>query len=196
MAKPLPSQYKDILAEYQSGLCSVGELAKKYKVNRTALYDYIRKNNIKINNNIKQSIETIDKGLNELTEAKNEIINNQGDNLNTERQLNALNKGLDYLEARHGELAKGVIALVTKGFKKSNEMFDIIETPEQLQSVMRSIKLGSDTLGLFPKSPLVAIQQNINKEVNQNIGAKNIQVNINFVKKDKENEIIDAEIKE
>ena len=48
------------------------------------------------------------------------------------------------------------------------------------------------------KTPLVAIQQNINKEINQSIAAKDIKVNINFVEPNANNndDIIEAEIKE
>jgi len=90
-----------------------------------------------------------------------------------------------------------VVNLVAKGFKKGNEMLDATETPEEYLATMRGIKTGADTLGLFPKTPLVAIQQNISKEINQSLQSDNIQIEVNFISdKKQDDDIIEAEIKE
>ena len=88
--------------------------------------------------------------------------------------------------------------LVGKGFQTSKEMLDQVKTPSELKDTMQSIKIGADTLGLFPKSPLVAIQQNINKEINQSLQTDNIEIEVNFIsdKKQDDTDIIEAEIKE
>lgn len=198
MPKPPKVDYTPIIAEYQTGQYSVAFLAKKYKIKRATLAKYISVNNISISNNLKEAISTIDKGLQELKVTTETAKSNNLLPMEKERAANAINKGLEYLESKHGELAKYVVNLVAKGFKKGNEMLEIAETPEQYKSAMQGIKTGADTLGLFPKSPLVAIQQNINKEINQSIAAKDIKVNINFVEPNANNndDIIEAEIKE
>lgn len=193
MAKPIPKCYTDAIAEYQTGLYSVSYLAKKYKVKRGTLASFISKNNITISNNTQQAILSIDRGLEKLKQEKEQILSNDLATKEQEQRINALNKGFEYLEARHGLLAKGVVDLVGRGFKKSGEMLEMVENSQDLLNTMKAIKTGADTLGLFPKSPLVAIQNNINKEINQQIGAQNLQIEINFIDKKEKNDIIDAE---
>ena len=199
MAKPIPEIYKDIIAEYQTGLYSISYLAKKYKVKRGTLASYISKNNIQISNTLQQGITAIDRGLNELKATKETALSNTLATKEKEQIENALNKGFEYLENKHGVYAKYVVDLVGKGFKKANDLLNEADNSQDLLNTMKSIKTGADTLGLFPKSPLVAIQQNINKEISQSIQANNLQIEINFVDSksdDKDNEIIDAEIKD
>lgn len=197
MAKPIPKIYEDIIAEYQTGLYSVNFLAKKYKVKRGTLASFISKNNITISNNIKDGIIAIDKGLEKIKVTKEKAISNELATKEKEMIKNSLNKGFEYLEARHGELATLTVKLVTKGLAISNEMLDNASNSQDLLNTMKSIKTGADTLGLFPKTPLVAIQNNINKEINQGIQAQNLKIDINFIDSDKkEGEIIDAEINE
>ena len=196
MAKPIPKCYTDAIAEYQTGLYSVSDLARKYKVKRGTLASYISKNNITISNNTQQAILSIDRGLEKLKQEKEQILSNDLATKEQEQRINALNKGFEYLEARHGLLAKGVVDLVGRGFKKSGEMLEMVENSQDLLNTMKAIKTGADTLGLFPKSPLVSIQNNINKEINQQIGAQNLQIEINFIDKKEKSEIIDAEIKD
>ena len=193
MAKPIPKCYTDAIAEYQTGLYSVSDLARKYKVKRGTLASYISKNNITISNNTQQAILSIDRGLEKLKQEKEQILSNDLATKEQEQRINALNKGFEYLEARHGLLAKGVVDLVGRGFKKSGEMLEMVENSQDLLNTMKAIKTGADTLGLFPKSPLVAIQNNINKEINQQIGAQNLQIEINFIDKKEKSDIIDAE---
>ena len=149
-------------------------------------------------NNLKEAISSIDKGLEALKVTKEIAKSNDLLPIEKERTANAINKGLEYLESKHGELARYTTNLVAKGLKKGNEMLDLTETPEQYLATMKAIKTGADTLGLFPKTPLVAIQQNISKEINQSLQTDNIQIEVNFIsdKKQDDSEIIEAEIKE
>ena len=197
MPKPPKVDYMPIIAEYQTGQYSVAFLAKKYKIKRATLAKYISVNKIQISNNLREGIMAIDRGLESLKVTKEYAKGNELTPLERERAVNALNKGLEYLEAKHGELAQYVVNLVAKGFKKGNEMLDATETPEEYLATMRGIKTGADTLGLFPKTPLVAIQQNISKEINQSLQSDNIQIEVNFISdKKQDDDIIEAEIKE
>lgn len=195
MPKPPKVDYTPIIAEYQAGLATVSDLARKYKIKRATLAKYISVNNIEISNTLKDGINALDKGLDALKVTKESAISNDLPLIERERQINAIEAGLNYLEANHGRLATFVAKVVEKGFIKGQDMLDIAETPDEYASVMRGLKTGADTLGLFPKSPLVAIQQNISKEFNQKIGAEKVQISVNFIdsKKDDEN-IIDAEV--
>lgn len=199
MPKPAKVDYTPIIAEYQTGQYSVAFLAKKYKIKRATLAKYISVNQIRISNNLKEGVMAIDRGLESLKVTKEYAKSNDLTPLERERAVNALNKGLEYLEAKHGELAQYVVNLVAKGFKKGNEMLDATETPEEYLATMRGIKTGADTLGLFPKTPLVAIQQNISKEINQSLKADNLQIEVNFISSDdkkQDADIIEAEIKD
>lgn len=198
MPKPAKVDYTPIIAEYQTGQYSVAFLAKKYKIKRATLAKYISVNQIHISNNLKEAITSIDKGLEALKVTKEIAKSNDLLPIEKERTANAINKGLEYLESKYGELARYTTNLVAKGLKKGNEMLDLTETPEQYLATMKAIKTGADTLGLFPKTPLVAIQQNISKEINQSLQTDNIQIEVNFIsdKKQDDDDIIEAEIKE
>jgi hypothetical protein len=86
-----------------------------------------------------------------------------------------------------------MVGLMKKGLKKGNEMLDIAQTPEEFAQAMRGIKIGADTLGMTPKMPLVAIQNNINQNLKNN--RNNVEVKVEFInaKKKKDDEIIEVE---
>ena len=70
MPKPPKVDYTPIIAEYQTGQYSVAFLAKKYKIKRATLAKYISVNQIRISNNLKEAITSIDKGLEALKVTK------------------------------------------------------------------------------------------------------------------------------
>lgn len=192
MAKPIPKIYETILAEYGTGQYTVAELAKKYKIKRATLASYISKNEIKISNNVANGINDLKKGIIALQQEAKDIEISNISNIEKERKKNALLKGFEFLE-NYGEFGAFAIGLIKKGLAKGSDMLDIAETPEEFAQAMRGIKTGTDALGLFPRSPLVAIQQNINKEVNQKIQADCIEVKVSFVESKKSDDIIDVE---
>lgn len=187
MAKPIPKIYETILTEYRTGQFSVRELAEKYKIKRGTLAKYISVNNIKISNNVTYGLNSLKKGIDAFQKEIKEIEISNISNSERDERKKALLKGFEYLEA-YGEFGYYAINLIKKGIKKGNEMLDIAETPEQYDKAMAGIKKGIDTIGLFPKNPLVAIQTNIMNAGTEKSKVNQINVNFNFVEPKKENE--------
>ena len=198
--KPLVD-YEPIVAEYIAGLSSIPDLAKKYKCNRTALYNYIKQNNIKIDDKIKTGISAIKSGIIELHTARDEIINDNNDNVNDKAVLlkkQALMKGFEHLE-KYGDFGSFAVGVAKKLLKKSNELLNEVNTPAELAQVASSTKTSFDLLGITPpKTPLVAIQNNINNATSGN-DKKHLEIKIKFVEpkeKKANDEIIDTELME
>ena len=108
----------------------------------------------------------------------------------------ALMSSLDILERHHGALAQAAISVVGKGIKKANDLLDIVESPSEYAAIMSGLKSSVDSIGLFPRNPLVAIQNNINNNTETESKKKDFEIKINFLhnKKSKnDSEIIDAE---
>ena len=157
MAKPPKVDYAPIVAEYQTGLYSVAELAKKYKCNRTALYNYIHKNNIKINDNIKKGVSIVEKGLTILQDENQKAINDSNSDKIATTQ-NALMKGFEHIALTHGVFGEFCVSLVQKGLRKGDEILAQVENARDFKSTMSGIKDGLDLLGVFPKMPSTLIQ--------------------------------------
>ncbi|MDA3046718.1 hypothetical protein OFO10_06055 [Campylobacter sp. VBCF_06 NA8] len=162
MPRPPKVDYAPIVAEYQAGLCSISELAKKYKCNRTALYDYIRKNNIKINDNIKNGVSIVEQGLELLQSEKTKTINDKINDKTTIMTKNALMKGFEHIALRHGVFGEFCVSLVQKGLQKGDEILSEVENARDFKSAMSGIKDGLDILGVFPKTPAINLMQTIN----------------------------------
>lgn len=198
--KPLVD-YDTITAEYMAGLSSLPDLAKKYKCNRTALYNYIKKNNIKVDDKIKTGVSSIKAGIIELHSARDEIINDSNNGVNDKEvalKKQALMKGFEHLE-KYGDFGSFAVGVAKKLLKKSNELLNEVSTPAELAQVASSTKTSFDLLGITPpKTPLVAIQNNINNATSGN-DKKHLEIKIKFVepKEKKDNdEIIDTELME
>ena len=109
----------------------------------------------------------------------------------------ALMSSLDILERHHGALAQAAISVVGKGIKKANDLLDIVESPSEYAAIMSGLKSSVDSIGLFPRNPLVAIQNNINADVKSDSDKKPFEVKINFLhskQEKKKDEVIDAEV--
>lgn len=175
--------YKPIVAEYVAGLASVADLAKKYKCNRTALYNHIKKHNIQVDDNIKTGIAYIKTGISELHSAKEAIISDINNNVNDKSvtlKKQALMKGFEHLE-RYGDFGSFAVGVAKKLLKKSNELLNEVSTPAELAQVAASTKTSFDLLGITPpKTPLVAIQNNINSTGEKTSGKK-LEINVNFI---------------
>lgn len=189
--------YEPIVAEYVAGLASIPDLAKKYKCNRTALYNHIKKNDIKVNDKISSGIAYIKSGINELHSLKEEIISDAENNVNDKSVIlkkQALMKGFEHLE-RYGDFGSFAVGVAKKLLKKSNELLNEVSTPAELAQVAASTKTSFDLLGITPpKTPLIAIQNNINGADKKTSGKK-LEINVNFIHEKKESkETIDVEV--
>ena len=91
-----------------------------------------------------------------------------------------LEKTLHTLENSHGILAHQVIQVSSRALKKSYELLGDIQSAEELADITKSLKSITDALGIMPRTPMVAIQNNVNNTDNQN-GGKKLEINVNFI---------------
>ena len=72
-----------------------------------------------------------------------------------------------------------------------------MESPSEYAAIMSGLKSSVDSIGLFPRNPLVAIQNNINADTKSDSDKKPFEVKINFLhnkQEKKKDEVIDAEV--
>lgn len=198
MPKPCKVDYSPIIADYQTGHYSVIELAKKYGVKRGTLSKYISVNKIPISSKVKAATEAVNKGLELLKEEQEEIISSTAiSSKEREQRQNALKAGFDWLEAHHGALANMTAQIVANGIKRGRDFVEMAETPDEYAAAMRGIKTGADTLGLFPKSPIFAIQNNIQNNAMKAAQNTHIEIKVGFIstetEKNEKDDIIDAQ---
>lgn len=192
MAKPVPKIYDEIITKYQLGEGTISQLARKYGVKRGTLASFISKNNITLSNNLAVGLNSLKGGLMAMNAELKEISSGELSNENAKRRISALMQGFEQLEA-YGDFGHYMVALMKKGLKKGNEMLDKAQSPEEFAQAMRGIKIGADTLGMTPKMPLVAIQNNINQNLKNN-NKNNVEVKVEFIKpKNKDDDIIEVE---
>lgn len=192
MAKPIPKIYDEIITKYQLGEGTISQLARKYGVKRGTLASFISKNNITLSNNLAVGLNSLKGGLMAMNAEIKEISSGELSNENAKRRISALMQGFEQLEA-YGDFGHYMVGLMKKGLKKGNEMLDKAQTPEEFAQAMRGIKIGADTLGMTPKMPLVAIQNNINQNLKNN-NKNNVEVKVEFIKpKNKDDDIIEVE---
>ena len=192
MAKPIPKIYDEIITKYQLGEGTISQLARKYGVKRGTLASFISKNNITLSNNLAVGLNSLKGGLMAMNAELKEISSGQLSNENAKRRISALMQGFEQLEA-YGDFGHYMVGLMKKGLKKGNEMLDKAQTPEEFAQAMRGIKIGADTLGMTPKMPLVAIQNNINQNMKNNKN-NNMEIKVEFVEpKRNDDNIIEVE---
>lgn len=192
MAKPIPKIYDEIITKYQLGEGTISQLARKYGVKRGTLASFISKNNITLSNNLAVGLNSLKGGLMAMNAEIKEISSGELSNENAKRRISALMQGFEQLEA-YGDFGYYMVGLMKKGLKKGNEMLDKAQSPEEFAQAMRGIKIGADTLGMTPKMPLVAIQNNINQNLKNN-NKNNVEVKVEFIKpKNKDDDIIEVE---
>ena len=192
MAKPIPKIYDEIITKYQLGEGTISQLARKYGVKRGTLASFISKNNITLSNNLAVGLNSLKGGLMAMNAELKEISSGELSNENAKSRISALMQGFEQLEA-YGDFGYYMVALMKKGLKKGDDMLDKAQTPEEFAQAMRGIKIGADTLGMTPKMPLVAIQNNINQNLKNNNKNK-VEVKVEFIKpKNKDDDIIEVE---
>ena len=209
MAKKTKIDYLPLFQKYERGEITATQIAREYGVNRTSFLDCYKryKNNLDIN--ISDTAEHLDKGLTALRQAQENIKakETEAETLTGEKRERALREAranrqalmssLDILERHHGALAQAAISVVGKGIKKANDLLDIVESPSEYAAIMSGLKSSVDSIGLFPRNPLVAIQNNINADTKSDGDKKPFEVKINFLnskQEKKKDEVIDAEV--
>ena len=208
MAKKTKIDYLPLFEKYERGELTATQIAKDYGLNRSSFIQCYNRYKAGLDENISNTAEHLDKGLTALRQAQENIKakETEAETLTGEKRERALREAranrqalmssLDILERHHGALAQAAISVVGKGLKKANDLLDIVESPSEHAAIMSGLKSSVDSIGLFPRNPLVAIQNNINADAKSDSDKKPFEVKINFLhnKKSKnDSEIIDAE---
>ena len=208
MAKKTKIDYLPLFEKYERGELTATQIAKDYGLNRSSFIQCYNRYKAGLDENISNTAEHLDKGLTALRQAQENIKakETEAETLTGEKRERALREAranrqalmssLDILERHHGALAQAAISVVGKGIKKANDLLDIVESPSEYAAIMSGLKSSVDSIGLFPRNPLVAIQNNINADTKSDSDKKPFEVKINFLhnKKSKnDSEIIDAE---
>ena len=208
MAKKTKIDYLPLFEKYERGELTATQIAKDYGLNRSSFIQCYNRYKAGLDENISNTAEHLDKGLTALRQAQENIKAKEAEaeTLTGEKREKALREAranrqalmssLDILERHHGALAQAAISVVGKGIKKANDLLDIVESPSEYAAIMSGLKSSVDSIGLFPRNPLVAIQNNINNNTETESKKKDFEIKINFLhnKKSKnDSEIIDAE---
>lgn len=208
MAKKTKIDYLPLFEKYERGELTATQIAKDYGLNRSSFIQCYNRYKAGLDENISNTAEHLDKGLTALRQAQENIKakETEAETLTGEKRERALREAranrqalmssLDILERHHGALAQAAISVVGKGLKKANDLLDIVESPSEYAAIMSGLKSSVDSIGLFPRNPLVAIQNNINNNTETESKKKDFEIKINFLnskQEKKKDEIIDAE---
>ena len=209
MAKKTKIDYLPLFEKYERGELTATQIAKDYGLNRSSFIQCYNRYKAGLDENISNTAEHLDKGLTALRQAQENIKakETEAETLTGEKRERALREAranrqalmssLDILERHHGALAQAAISVVGKGIKKANDLLDIVESPSEYAAIMSGLKSSVDSIGLFPRNPLVAIQNNINADVKSDSDKKPFEFKINFLhskQEKKKDEVIDAEV--
>ena len=209
MAKKTKIDYLPLFEKYERGELTATQIAKDYGLNRSSFIQCYNRYKAGLDENISNTAEHLDKGLTALRQAQENIKakETEAETLTGEKRERALREAranrqalmssLDILERHHGALAQAAISVVGKGIKKANDLLDIVESPSEYAAIMSGLKSSVDSIGIFPRNPLVAIQNNINNNTETESKKKDFEIKINFLnskQEKKKDEVIDAEV--
>lgn len=209
MANKTKFDYLPLFKAYENGEMSVAEISRKYNINRTSFFNCYKRYKEKIDTNIAEAEHHLDKGLKAFENAVTNINNQKKEAENKkgqEREIllkqaeankQQLERTINTLENSHGILAHQIIQVSSRGLKKAFELLGDTHSAQELADITKSLKSITDALGIMPRQPMVAIQNNINNQGGAN-GDKKLEISVNFIKpknKNKDDEIIDVEAK-
>lgn len=191
--------YEEIITKYQTGQYSFGQLSKMYGISKSTLSEYIKKHEIEKSEHAPNAINHLSLGFSELAKINGENKPNEQISLIVEETLNIV-------KSKNPIFAKTLQALSSQLLNKAFAMLEKSTTTKELNDISNVMQKVNDTLQVIPKAPLIALQNNIQ---NNQLNAKgsldsdkkdDFNINIEFVeskqKKEKENEIIDIEVKD
>ena len=194
-------KYEDAIRDFMLGKGSVAEIAKKYKIDRSGLNRAINstKESTKpalsgkdLKDFVKDTKAHILQGISNLENLKNspeKIHNEIAEDIMEELRMSNL-KTAKFIHALGQRLLKDLLretdALRDSGLLNLNN----------IQTSFKTLETASNFLGI-PKTPMVAIQNNIqNNTLNNqrsNDKKEDFNINLNFVE-NKKKDIIDAEV--
>lgn len=206
MANKTKFDYLPLFKAYENGEMSVAEISRKYNINRTSFFNCYKRYKEKIDSNIAEAEHHLDKGLKAFENAVTNINNQKREAENKkgqEREIllkqaeankQQLERTINTLENSHGILAHQIIQVSSKGLTKAFELLGDTHSAQELADITKSLKSITDALGIMPRQPMVAIQNNINNQGGAN-SDKKLEISVNFLnaKENKEN-IQEAEV--
>lgn len=206
MANKTKFDYLPLFKAYENGEMSVAEISRKYNINRTSFFNCYKRYKEKIDSNIAEAEHHLDKGLKAFENAVTNINNQKKEAENKkgqEREIllkqaeankQQLERTINTLENSHGILAHQIIQVSSKGLTKAFELLGDTHSAQELADITKSLKSITDALGIMPRQPMVAIQNNINNQGGAN-SDKKLEISVNFLnaKENKEN-IQEAEV--
>ena len=206
MANKTKFDYLPLFKAYENGM-SVAEIAKRYNINRTSFFNCYKRYKEKLDSNIAEAEHDLDKGLKAFENAVTNINNQKREaekKKGQEREIllkqaeankQQLEKTLHTLENSHGILAHQVIQVSSRALKKSYELLGDIQSAEELADITKSLKSITDALGIMPRQPMVAIQNNVNSNQGGAHSDKKLEISVNFINaKDNKENIQEAEV--
>ena len=207
MANKTKFDYLPLFKAYENGEMSVAEISRKYNINRTSFFNCYKRYKEKIDTNIAEAEHHLDKGLKAFENAVTNINNQKKEaeaKKGQEREIllkqaeankQQLERTINTLENSHGILAHQIIQVSSRGLKKAFELLGDTHSAQELADITKSLKSITDALGIMPRQPMVAIQNNINNQGGAN-SDKKLEISVNFIKpKNKDDEIIEVEAK-
>ena len=206
MANKTKFDYLPLFKAYENGM-SVAEISRKYNINRTSFFNCYKRYKSKIDSNIAEAEHHLDKGLKAFENAVTNINNQKREaekKKGQEREIllkqaeankQQLEKTLHTLENSHGILAHQIIQVSSRALKKSYELLGDIQSAEELADITKSLKSITDALGIMPRQPMVAIQNNVNSHQGGANSDKKLEISVNFINaKDNKENITEAEV--
>ena len=207
MANKTKFDYLPLFKAYENGEMSVAEISRKYNINRTSFFNCYKRYKEKIDTNIAEAEHHLDKGLKAFENAVTNINNQKKEaeaKKGQEREIllkqaeankQQLERTINTLENSHGILAHQIIQVSSRGLKKAFELLGDTHSAQELADITKSLKSITDALGIMPRQPMVAIQNNINNQGGAN-SDKKLEISVEFIKpKNKDDEIIEVEAK-
>ena len=206
MANKTKFDYLPLFKAYENGEMSVAEISRKYNINRTSFFNCYKRYKEKIDMNIAEAEHHLDKGLKAFENAVTNINNQKKEAENKkgqEREIllkqaeankQQLERTINTLENSHGILAHQIIQVSSKGLTKAFELLGDTHSAQELADITKSLKSITDALGIMPRQPMVAIQNNINNQSGAN-SDKKLEISVNFLNaKDNKENIQEAEV--
>ena len=139
-----------ILAEYQTGQCSISKLAKKYEVSKSTLSMKVKELDDEVTERAKSVIRGFEDSIEQLS------------NMKAEHPAVA-EKIVDIVTQKHPEFKKAMVALSSKLFNRMLKIADEA-TANEIPQLAKGMQTITDTLGISQRhaSNQVNVQTNTN----------------------------------
>lgn len=152
------------------GKLNVSSFCREHKIDRAGFYKFLdrieKETKVKTESIVKQ-VEEARNSLNEGYNAMQAILSTTDAEDSVDPLLDRkslANKVIDDVVEANSRYAQIIRALTGKILYKTNIMVDAAKTLKELNQSIDIVKKANDTIGAIPKTPLVAIQNNVNTQ--------------------------------